>query len=346
MSSTKKICIIGSGLAGSCVALHLIERGAEVTVFDNGVNHSSLVAAGLITPLVFRRMNKSWRVDEFIDYLIPFYRSLEKDDEEVLRTIPLRRMFSSEQERGYWLDRQGADEYRRFMELVTEDDDQYEFAINNFGSGRVKNCYAVNATPFFESSRDIIRRKATLISKPFSYDLLDGESYNGEHFDFFVFCEGYMNYLNPFFKNIPVGQTKGDVLTVKALSIPDGQSLNRKCFMLPKGNNLFKVGSTYSWNDPNPTPTENGKTQILDKLSYITDEEVEVVEHLAGVRPTTMDRRPIIGRHPEYNSYLLFNGLGTKGYMTAPLLAKEFTEYLLDEKPLHPEVLIDRYLVK
>lgn len=346
MSSTKKICIIGSGLAGSCVALHLIERGAEVTVFDNGVNHSSLVAAGLITPLVFRRMNKSWRVDEFIDYLIPFYRSLEKDEEEVLRPIPLRRMFSSEQERGYWLDRQGTDEYGRFMEVVTKDDNQYEFAINNFGSGRVKNCYAINAYPFFERCRDIIRRKATLISEPFSYDLLEGESYNGEHFDLFVFCEGYMNYLNPFFKDIPVGQTKGDVLTVKALSIPDGQSLNRKCFMLPKGNNLFKVGSTYSWNDPNPTPTENGKTQILDKLSYITDEEVEVVEHLAGVRPTTMDRRPIIGRHPEYNSYLLFNGLGTKGYMTAPLLAKEFIEYLLDEKPLHPEVLIGRYLVK
>lgn len=346
MNSKKKICVVGNGLAGACVALHLIEKGADVTVFDNGVNHSSMVAAGLITPLVFRRMNKSWRVDEFVDYLIPFYRSLESEKGDVLRDIPLRRMFASEQERGYWLNRQHSADYQRFMEVVTEEDDNYSHAINNFGSGRVKNCYAVNARQFFNRTNDIIRHKGTLVLEVFDHTLLEGDSYKGVSYDYIVFCEGYMNYLNPFFKDIPVGQTKGDVLTVKAMSIPDGQSLNRKCFMLPKGDHQFKVGSTYSWNDPDPTPTEDGKQQILEKLSFITDEKVEVTEHLAGVRPTTMDRRPIIGKHPVHQNYFLFNGLGTKGYMTAPLLALEFTEYLLEGKLLNEEVLIDRYLVK
>lgn len=346
MSSKKKVCIIGNGLGGACVALHLINKGADVTVYDNGTNHSSMVAAGLITPLVFRRMNKSWRVDEFIDYLIPFYRSFENKPEEVLRSIPLRRMFASEQERGYWLNRQNSDEYSRYMEEVTPEDDSYSHAINNFGSGRVKNCYAVNAVNFFKRTNEVMGAQARLIREEFNYDLLKGDKYKGEQFDLFVFCEGYMNYLNPFFKEIPVGQTKGDVLTVKAMSIPDGQSLNRKCFMLPKGDHLFKVGSTYSWNDPNPIPTKEGKQQILEKLAYITEEKVEVVEHLAGIRPTTMDRRPIIGRHPTYQNYLLFNGLGTKGYMYAPLLANEFSEFILNDKPLNEEVLIERYLVK
>ena len=153
----KKICVVGNGLAGACVSYHLIKAGAEVTVYDNGSNHSSVVAAGLITPLVFRRMNKSWRVDEFMDYLVPFYRSFETSDQEVLRDIPLRRMFASEQERGYWLERQHTPEYSAYMAPVSEEDDNYAHAINNLGSGRVQNCYAVNAQPFLPRPVDNIR---------------------------------------------------------------------------------------------------------------------------------------------------------------------------------------------
>lgn len=346
MSTRKKICVVGSGLAGACVALHLIEKGSNVTVFDNGINHSSVVAAGLITPLVFRRMNKSWRVDEFIDYLIPFYSSLEQSSEEILRSIPLRRMFSSEQERGYWFKRQSSEDYTKYMEEVTPEDDAFPFAKNNFGSARVKNCFAVNAVPFFGRVNHVIKDMATLRKETFDYNKLEGSSYEGEEFDAIVFCEGYANYMNPFFKFLPIGQTKGEVLTVRSNSIPDGQSLNRKCFMLPKGNHMFKVGSTYTWNNTDPTPTEEGKQEILEKLSYITDEKVEVIEHLAGIRPTTMDRRPIMGQHPDYKNYFIFNGLGTKGYLSAPLLAKEFADYLIDCSALNDEVLLDRYLVK
>ncbi|MFZ9027794.1 MAG: NAD(P)/FAD-dependent oxidoreductase [Crocinitomicaceae bacterium] len=342
----KKVCVIGNGLAGACVSYHLIKAGFEVTVFDNGENHSSVVAAGLITPLVFRRMNKSWRVDEFIGYLVPFYRSFETFDQEVLRNIPLRRMFASDQERGYWLERQNTPEYSAYMAQVNSEDDTYPHAINNFGSGRVQNCYAVNAKPFFSRVDSFIRANGRLIEEAFDYEKLMDNTYEEETFDAFVFCEGFMNYLNPFFKDIPVGQTKGDVLTIKAETIPDGQSLNRKCFMLPLGNHKFKVGSTYSWNEPNPIPTDEGKHQILEKLAYITPEKVEVLEHLAGVRPTTMDRRPIIGKHRTKDNLYLFNGLGTKGYMYAPLLAKEFVDHLLNGTPLHEEVLIERYLVK
>jgi glycine/D-amino acid oxidase-like deaminating enzyme len=346
MSDKKKVCVIGNGLAGACVSYHLIKAGVDVTVYDNGVNHSSVVAAGLITPLVFRRMNKSWRIDEFLNYLTPFYRSFETSKEEILRHIPLRRMFASEQERGYWLERQNTAEYSSYMAQVDKNDDAYPHAINNFGSGRVQNCYAVNAKPFFENLNSFIRENGTLINEPFNHDDLVSNTYKGEVYDYYVFCEGFMNYLNPYFKDIPVGQTKGDILTVKSQSIPNGQSLNRKCFMLPLGEQKFKVGSTYSWDDPNPVPSENGKQQILEKLAYITDEKVEVLEHMAGIRPTTMDRRPIIGKHGEKDHLYLFNGLGTKGYMYAPLLAKEFVDHLLIGTSLNEEVLIDRYLVK
>ena len=42
------------------------------------VNFSSRIAAGIINPLVFRRMTKSWRVDDFIPFLKSHYKELEE----------------------------------------------------------------------------------------------------------------------------------------------------------------------------------------------------------------------------------------------------------------------------
>ena len=45
----KKILIVGGGLAGSLLAFRLEEEGLKVTVLDCGVNHSTAVAAGIVT---------------------------------------------------------------------------------------------------------------------------------------------------------------------------------------------------------------------------------------------------------------------------------------------------------
>ena len=73
-----KFLIVGAGLSGITVAIQLIRKGANVTLIDNGINFSSHVAAGMINPFVFRRMTKSWRVDDFIPNLKAFYRGMEK----------------------------------------------------------------------------------------------------------------------------------------------------------------------------------------------------------------------------------------------------------------------------
>jgi glycine/D-amino acid oxidase-like deaminating enzyme len=52
-----------------------------------------------------------------------------------------------------------------------------------------------------------------------------------------------------------------------------------------------------------------------------------------------------MGAHPDFDGVYVFNGLGTKGYMMAPTLARELTEHILDKKPLHPETEISRFSV-
>jgi glycine/D-amino acid oxidase-like deaminating enzyme len=46
------------------------------------------------------------------------------------------------------------------------------------------------------------------------------------------------------------------------------------------------------------------------------------MEHFAGVRPTVKDRRPLVGTHAEYSAIHILNGLGTRGVMLGPSMAK------------------------
>ena len=73
----KKHLIIGGGLAGVTLAWQLIKKGQGVLLIDNKKNKSSSIAAGMINPIVFRRVTKSWRVDEFLPVAKEFYKEVE-----------------------------------------------------------------------------------------------------------------------------------------------------------------------------------------------------------------------------------------------------------------------------
>jgi len=343
----KPTIVVGAGLAGLSVAVRLIDKNVPVILFDNGVNHSSLVAAGMINPIVFRRMNKAWRVDECIDALNTFYTDLEaRTNSNFFHPIVIRRMFSNEHERDLWLQKQLLPEYQAYMTRTTTEDDNFEGAINNFGSGRVKNASYVKTSVFLENVKRYVASHAEIRNESFDYSAISDRSYKGLLFERIIFSEGYMGKENPFFNYLPLQQTKGEVLVIQSDKIPENESVNRKCFILPMGNQQFKVGSTYDWDSADTSITEAGKQAILEKVAYLTSEPVEVIDQQAGVRPTTPDRRGMMGQHPEHENLFIFNGLGTKGYLIAPLLSKEFVDYLVDGKELDSEVDVKRFSEK
>ena len=344
MSNPKKILVVGAGLSGVCVAIQLLRKGVDVTLVDNGKNASSLIAAGIMNPLVFRRMTKGWRVDEFIPSLIDFYTSIEAETESTFfQKLPIRRLFSTEHERELWIKKQNSEGFTDYMTPLEDSDDDYDQCINQFGSGRIKNAFTVAPDVFLNASKEIISKKGAIINESFDYSKLADTRYQDVKYDDIVFCEGYLGMNNPWFSFLPINPTKGEVLTVRSEKLPENESLNRKCFNLPMGQKQFKIGSTIDWNNTSLTTTQEGKAEILQNLAYIIEEDVEVLSHQAGIRPGSKDRRPFIGTHPEHSNYHVFNGLGSKGYMLCPLLSLEFTAWILDGKPLDPEVRIERY---
>lgn len=337
----KKFLVVGSGIAGISIAWQLIRAGQKVKIIDSGKNRSSRIAAGLINPMVFRRMTKSWRLDEFIPYLKEFYSEMERSTgSSFFHPITIRRIFSSEQERQFWLNKQEQSEFASYLNKIDHQDDNFDKTDAPFGTGRVKESFFVDVSTFLTALKDWFEKEGFYETTELDYSDIDPQqlTYKNEEFDGIIFCEGVEIRNNPWFKKITVNNTKGETLTIKSDYIPENESLNRKCFVLPLGNKTFKVGATYVWNTYNDEITEDGRHELERLLTYITTEPYEILEQQAGIRPTTPDRRPVMGEHPEFEGLFLFNGLGTKGYMIAPLLSEELSKFILKQIPINQEV--------
>lgn len=342
----KRILIFGAGLAGTCLAHQFMRRGQQVQLVDSGENHSSSIAAGMVNPIVFRRMNKSWRLDEFLPDAQAFYREISQEiGEELYHPIVIRRFFSSQQERLMWEERQEQEAYKHYLHPLLQEDIQHEGAHNLFGSGRVKNAFWINAAKWVAANNEFFQQQGLLNIGEFDPNTWDPQTrtYRNITYDKVIFCLGYRQKSEHTFSYLPLQQTKGQTLLIESDQLPTEESLNRKCFVLPVGKNQFRVGATYEWNNASLETSEAARDQLIEMLSSLGAYDYQILEQRAGVRPTVLDRRPLMGEHPEYQGVYIFNGLGTKGYMMAPTLANELASFILDQTPLHPETDIRRF---
>ena len=142
-----------------------------------------------------------------------------------------------------------------------------------------------------------------------------------------------------------MNEAKGELLTIHAPDLNVDFLIKAAVFVLPLGNDLYKVGATFNWKDKTSLTTEEGKKELLEKLETFIKCPYTIVSQSAGIRPTVKDRRPLLGIHPNYKQLVLLNGLGTRGVMIAPTAARDLYKYLIEGIPLDKEVDIARYFV-
>lgn len=342
----KNILIIGGGIAGCSLAWQLSKKGIRVKLLDKQENHSSFVAAGMINPIAFRRMNLSWRVDEFLPYAQMFYRRLEDETKQKFCTpLSIRRFFASEQERGYWRQKQDLDEFQDYLTHHSDFDAPIANSNAKWGSALVKKGFRVDSEKFMKTFHHHLITKNILeytIFNPEEFNQKD-LTYRSIQYDFVVFCCGSDNHLTPYFNDIKIEHTKGQMITVESDEIDEKESWNHKGFLLPIGNKRFKVGATIEREIREMNTTPEGLKELKGVLKNLSRGSFKVIKQIAGIRPTVYDRRPVMGEHPNYKGIYIFNGLGTKGYLMAPLLSKEMAEHILEKKELQRECLASRF---
>jgi glycine oxidase len=132
-------------------------------------------------------------------------------------------------------------------------------------------------------------------------------------------------------------------LMIKAPDLKIDFAIKSSVFVIPLGNDLYRIGATYERENITNTPTQKAKEELLDKLKRFINCDFEVVEHYAGIRPTVKDRRPLIGRHIEHKNLYILNGLGSRGVMIAPYVAEKLFKFVENNIAIDKEIDVNRF---
>ena len=341
--------LVGQGLAGSLLYWSLTKQGKKVFIIDKfNPSSSSNVAAGIIHPVTGRRIVKTWMADVLIPTAEIIYKEIENEfNEELYFRKNILELIHSVKEQNDWNAKSTSEELKNYFSAEDTSDLYKDILTDAPKKISIAKAGWLNVARMIQLFRQQLSVMKCLMDKEFNHDALfltgDGITYKNIRAEKIIFCEGYRAIQNPFWKHLPFLPAKGEVLTIRSDQLKLDHILTKTIFILPIGNNLFKIGSTYSWDELNEIPTEKAKQDLLNQFEKITNVSYEVVDHKAAIRPTVKDRRPFIGLHPDYPQVGIFNGLGTKGVLLAPYFANHFGEHLDGKSEIILEIDVKRF---
>lgn len=351
MKQTVDYLIVGQGLAGTLLGHFLEEANQTVAFVDNQhEGAASKVAAGIINPITGRRYVKSWLIEALFPFAEQTYTTIEAQlGVSFYHSVSVLRALMNHQEQDDWEDRRLLAAYQEYMSPKAALEN-YEKHINlAYAYGEVQPAAQVELHKLIETYQEHWHKAGKMVSEAFNFDLLVTSSslfqYKNIAAQNIIFCEGAKAKTNPFFNHLPFGNNKGEALIVRIPEVQFKKLLKQGIFIVPLSEkDTYWIGAANEWNYDNEKISDKGRQYLVERLKNILIVPFEIVTHKAALRPVMRDRRPILGQHTEHSGLYIFNGLGTKGASLAPYFANHFTEHLLNNTPLMPEIDIKRFV--
>ncbi len=308
---------------------------------------ASNVAAGVINPVTGRWAVKTWRIEELLPEAETTYHTLEAQlGIEIYHPIPLRRFCQNAADLKRIGRRLRNPRYADVLGALHAPGDSPSAIRDECGSFDILQAAYVDLPPLLIGLRKTLQFRDT----QFQHSALhpsDGQwHYQDISAKKVIFCEGAAVKDNPWFDSRAMAPVKGETLLIKSPGLDLPRTLyHHKKWILPYGDESFRIGATYKENFKSANPTLSGAKELLEGArAFLGDDwQFNVVKHLAGIRPCTVDTRPIMGPHPSEDGLYLFNGLGSKGASLTPLMSRHFVDHLLHQEKIDPEVDLSRF---
>ncbi|MEF8793692.1 NAD(P)/FAD-dependent oxidoreductase [Thiohalorhabdus sp.] len=335
----RPILIAGQGLAGTLLAVALIERGRRVLVADPGhAVGASGVAAGLVNPITGQRLARAGDLETLLPATHRRLTALaELLGQPVHRPTPILRYLWGDRPRTAWPRRREDSAYTPYLEAGPEPDSVW-----------IHGGAVVDNEALIRGVRAWLADNGNLVAERVDpgdvTEAREGIRWAGGSYSRVVFCEGDQVGTNPWFGEIPLAPIKGQVLEGRASDLPAYPVHGTKS-LVPLGGDRFRVGATYDRDDIGREPTEAGRVALEAGMEELLPrpEGATINRHLAAIRPGSPDGRPFLGHPPGHPRVGLFNGLGSKGLLLGPYYADRLAQALAEGGDLPPEATPDRF---
>ena len=341
--------VVGQGLAGTVMALTLAARGLQVHVADAGLPWAaSPVAAGAFNPVTGKRMQLTWQADLLWPQLEAFYPAAEALlQARFFFALPNLRPLLTAQEGEEAMRMAQAGPLAGWMTLTEALPwAPAEQLVAPHGALLVPRAGYVEVPVLCSAARAWLAAAGGFFQQMvLPADLAtteEGITWQGRSYAGVIWAEGAAGKANPLLAQLPLAPLKGEILLVEPQTSPTlaGAVLNRAAYLAPRPDGLMWAGSTYQHQYDVEGPTEAGRASILQRVGKFYLPELRVAKHLAGIRPSVRDRRPIVGALAGHLHQYVFTGLGTKGVSLAPWLAGVLADHLLQGQPLPDAVAV------
>lgn len=350
------LAIIGGGIAGITLQEKATQKGISSLIIDNPNHQGSSWAAGaLIHPLVFKRLTLAWPGLSYCKSAVQFYSQTAPTH---WHPIPIYRRISSQAEFDQWNSKRHDPEFATILGPITDHIldtiGHYQAALNqttiqsDYGFGSVMlggwldiENYLIEKKTHYQSlgmwansflTRSSIDTQDQIITLPDSKQTIQ---YKDLVLATGISDPGWHDLVPEPVKSRFVNQgfygVKGDCIDLYLPELSLTSIVLGSVFILPLGNNMFRVGSTYQREYANNEPDLHQAYELCSSLEPIIQLDSSVLmtrikHHRAGIRPATRDRRPYLGSLG--NHLWAYNGLGTRGLLIAPHVADVFLSHL------------------
>jgi glycine/D-amino acid oxidase-like deaminating enzyme len=338
--------IVGGGIAGLLIGHQLRKANKTYLVLEDVKDKtSSKIAAGMFNPISGKRMSVNWKAAELLASLKSNFKEMsELLNQDFLHSANILQAFGNIKESNDFGAKLDSSEFSKYIHATTDKDASL---ISEFGRFEVTGSGWVKTKVWIDAFQQYLFEAKLLIKEKLDYTKLQKQAnaweYNGQLFSKIIFCEGYKNTQNPFFNWLPFKLCKGQVLLIKCSGLNQNYIYKRGVYLVHQEKDIYKVGATYEWEYLDENYTTEGRENLVEKVKQMISLPFEVIDQMAGIRPTTRDRAAILGEHPHKKGLFVFNGLGTKGILQAPYLSEHLCSHILNGESLFPEINIARF---
>ncbi len=330
------VIVVGAGLAGACAAFTL-SRDHKVRVLesDEPASGASGAAAGLVNPFMGRRARPIWRLREALD-AVPTL--LEKAGAPALfpGTGVLRPAVEPDQVAPF---QEAAETYPDLATWLSPATvrDRYPAVQPDRGALFVPQGGAVNVGAMVDALLDAAQARGARVETraPVLYwhetpgaAVVEVDRGNGTE-DLradrvlLTLGQGYSPF--PELRRLGLDGVKGQTVRVRRPEPLSGPlpPMSGRGYIVPEGDTLV-LGSNYENNFDDLAPTPDATAYIQEKTGDMIPglEQADVLDEVAGVRVNHAEtNQPLLGPLPRRERLWAFTALGSKGLLTAPLLA-------------------------
>jgi len=372
--------VIGAGIAGSCVS-HFLKEDKVLLIdrFEDVAQFASGVAGGFLSPLLGKPNKFKELVTKSLSFAVDFYKSLDeslivqkgvlrvpKDEDDRLKFDVYKKHFDFD-----WEEKEGGFFFKIGSQVFS-----YELCKKlTLNVDKIFN-YEVKHIKYKEGTwiiNDEIKTKNLILTTGSDIKLIDEEYINiravwGQRIDISTTTCIDFNYHKECSISTSYNKVTNDLykVSIGATHHRFESKLEKdfKAFENPSLSNLSNIGYTNEL-------YKKDTLELLEKANNIkTLNDVKVLKTYFGARASSFDYFPIVGslvdsketlnmfpylkngthvksdRFVRHDNLFILNGVGGRGFVLSPYLAKKLVDFIKKKDTLDDEITVDRLFKK